>query len=161
MEVPQETPKTDGGEGHRPEETPSLGHIAATQPAPRPIEHMADPESKESFANEPLRPALEALAELDRKDPKLAFQAARILGLYRRLWESCISKHVECKEQVQRNQTLEEAKRHLSKERETLQRRYNEQLSHLQFFDHALHSSRERLNEILSEWTQGSSGEKE
>ncbi|KAJ6016585.1 hypothetical protein N7540_011176 [Penicillium herquei] len=161
MEAPQETPKSDGGEGHGPEETPSLGHIAEPQPAPHPIEHMADPESKESLANEPLRPALEALAELDQKDPKLAFQAARILGLYRRLWESCVSKHAECKEQAQRNHTLEEAKLHLIKERETLQRRYNEQLSHLRFFDHALHSSRERLNEILSEWKQGSSGELE
>ncbi|KAJ6016518.1 hypothetical protein N7540_011109 [Penicillium herquei] len=161
MEVPQETPKTDGGEGHRPEETPSLGHIAEPQPAPQLIEHMADLESKESLANEPLRPTLEALAELDRKDPKLAFQAARILGIYRRMWESCVSKHVESKEQAQRNQTLEEAKRHLSKERETLQRRYNEQLSHLRFFDHTLHSSRVKLNDILSQWKQGFSGEQE
>jgi hypothetical protein len=34
-------------------------------------------------------PVLETLADLDRDDPKLAFQAARPVGLFRRLWASC------------------------------------------------------------------------
>ena len=35
------------------------------------------------------------LADLERNDPKSAFPAARLIGLYRRLWESCVSKHIE------------------------------------------------------------------
>ncbi|KAJ5976500.1 hypothetical protein N7481_010207 [Penicillium waksmanii] len=46
------------------------------------------------------------LAELERDDPKLAFQAARILGLYRRLWDSCMSKHTGSEKLRQTNQEL-------------------------------------------------------
>lgn len=44
---------------------------------------------------EPFQPVLEILKQLEEEDPKLAFQAARLVGLYRRLWESCVSKHVD------------------------------------------------------------------
>ncbi|KAJ5701410.1 hypothetical protein N7488_008958 [Penicillium malachiteum] len=87
-----------GEEGQGLEKTQTHQIATAPEPTQQSFDHMADSTSKESLANEPLRPTLEALAELDRKDPKLAFQAARILGLYRRLWESCVSKHVDCQE---------------------------------------------------------------
>lgn len=53
-----------------------------------------DPQ-RPALMNQPFEPAIEALARLEREDPKLAFQAARIVGLFRRLWESCTSKHIE------------------------------------------------------------------
>jgi hypothetical protein len=55
--------------------------------------------------DQPFEPAMEALARLEREDPKLAFQAARIVGLYRRLWESCTSKHIEGSKLAEVNHT--------------------------------------------------------
>ena len=49
---------------------------------------------------------------------------------------------------------LEQARLRLANEREKLQRRHDEQLSHLRFFEQALHVSRERLTGIISDWKQ-------
>ncbi|KAJ6004700.1 hypothetical protein N7540_013069 [Penicillium herquei] len=152
MENSKEASHKAGEEGQGQEKTQTHQIATGSQPTELPFDHMADSTSKDSLANEPLRPALEALAELDRKDPKLAFQAARILGLYRRMWESCVSKHVDCQEQARTNQSLEKARLHLANEREKLQHRHDEQLSHLRFFEHAFHVSRERLTGIISDW---------
>ena len=38
---------------------------------------------------------MKVLADLERDDPKFAFPAARLDGLYRRLWESCVLKHID------------------------------------------------------------------
>ena len=108
---------------------------------------------------EPFQPVLEALADLERDDPKLAFQAARLVGLYRRLWESCVSKHLDCEKTNETNQLLREASVHLSNERDSLQLCHAEQLSRLRFFDQALKSSRERLSGLLIEWNQFSRGD--
>jgi hypothetical protein len=51
---------------------------------------------------------MEALARLERGDPKLAFQAARIVGLYRCLWESCMARHIEEKKLDKVNDGLRE-----------------------------------------------------
>ncbi|KAJ5982707.1 hypothetical protein N7451_012807 [Penicillium sp. IBT 35674x] len=49
---------------------------------------------------------LEAFADLERDDPKLAFQASRLVGIYRRLWESCVAKHRDCEKTIETNQRL-------------------------------------------------------
>ncbi|CAI7656940.1 unnamed protein product [Penicillium palitans] len=54
----------------------------------------------------------------ERDDPKFAFPAARLVGLYRRLWESCVAKHFDGQKLEQSNQNLKEAGMHLRK-RET------------------------------------------
>jgi hypothetical protein len=41
---------------------------------------------------------LKVLADLERDDHKFAFLATRLVGLYRRLWESCVSKHIDGQE---------------------------------------------------------------
>ncbi|KAJ5101041.1 hypothetical protein N7456_007093 [Penicillium angulare] len=38
---------------------------------------------------QPFEEIQRTLADLEINDPKLAFQAARLVGLYQRLWESC------------------------------------------------------------------------
>ncbi|KAJ6003814.1 hypothetical protein N7540_013260 [Penicillium herquei] len=134
MENLKEVSHKAGEEGQGLEKTQTHQIATGPEPTQQSFDHMADSTSKDSLANEPLRPALEALAELDRKDPKLAFQAARILGLYRRfLWKK---------------------RDFVYRMREKLQRRHDEQLSHLRFFEHALHVSRERLTGIISDWKQ-------
>jgi hypothetical protein len=95
---------------------------------------------------------LKVLADLERDDHKFAFLATRLVGLYRRLWESCVSKHIDGQELQQSNQILREAGPHLRKERDGLQLRHDKQLARLRFFGQALESSRERLISLLDDW---------
>jgi hypothetical protein len=108
--------------------------------------------------DQPFEPAMEALARLEREDPKLAFQAARIVGLYRRLWESCTSKHIEGSKLAKANHGLRETHRHLTDKRNQMQSRHDDQIARLQFFDQALESSRLRLSDILKDWDRYSEG---
>jgi hypothetical protein len=96
------------------------------------------------------------LADLERDDPKFAFPAARPFGLYRRLCESCVSKHIDGQKLEQSNLILKEAGTHLRKERDGLQLRHDKQLSRLHFFDQALESSREPLTSVLDDWNHPS-----
>jgi hypothetical protein len=101
---------------------------------------------------------MEALARLESEDPKLAFQAAKIVGLYRRLWESCMAKHMEGKKLVHANDGLRETQQKLMDEKNEMQSSHDDQLARLHFFDQALESSRLRLSEILKEWNRYSDG---
>jgi hypothetical protein len=58
---------------------------------------------------EPFQPILRVIADLERNNPKFAFPAARIVGLYRRLWESCVSKIIDGQKLEQSNRILKEA----------------------------------------------------
>jgi hypothetical protein len=101
---------------------------------------------------ETFQPILKVLADLERDDPKFAFPAARLVGLYRRLWESCVSKHIDGQKLEQSNRILKVAGTHLRKERHGLQLRHDKQLSRLRFFEQALESSRDRLTSVLNDW---------
>jgi hypothetical protein len=101
---------------------------------------------------------MEALARLEREDPKLAFQAARLVGLYRRLWELCMAKHMEGKKLAKGNDDLRETQQKLTNEKNRMQSSHDNQLARLHFFDQALESSRLRLTEILKEWNRYSDG---
>jgi hypothetical protein len=94
---------------------------------------------------------MEALVRLEHDNPKLAFQAARIVGLYQRLWESCMAKHIERKKLAKANDGLKETQQKLVNEKNKMQSSHNDQLARLHFFDQALESSRLRLTEILKE----------
>ena len=66
---------------------------------------QGDFENDYTLATEPFQPILKVLADLERDDPKFAFPAARIVGLYRRLWESCVSKHIDGQKLEQSNRS--------------------------------------------------------
>ena len=100
----------------------------------------------------PFQPVLEVLADLERHGPKFAFPATRLVGLYRRLWESCVSKHFDGEKLEQSNRNLKEDGMCLTNERDSLQRRHDKQLAQLRFFEQALESSRERLVNLLDDW---------
>ncbi|KAJ5651588.1 uncharacterized protein N7484_005311 [Penicillium longicatenatum] len=59
----------------------------ASQPKPSP-EPPLEATPKDALLTGPFQTVLETLADLERDDPKLAFQASRLVGIYRRLWES-------------------------------------------------------------------------
>ncbi|KAJ5037716.1 hypothetical protein NUH16_011315 [Penicillium rubens] len=143
-----------------PSELPTLSEKDKSQessdhvPLPSPLQQGA--ETRHTLATEPFQPILQVLADLERDDPKFAFPAARLVGLYRRLWESCVSKHVDGQKLEQDNLALKEAGTHLRKERDGLQVRHDKQLSRLRFFEQALELSRERLVRVLDDWNHPS-----
>ncbi|CAP79479.1 hypothetical protein EN45_063810 [Penicillium chrysogenum] len=108
--------------------------------------------TRHTLATEPFQPILKVLADLERDDPKFAFPAARLVGFYRRLWESCVSKHIDVQKIDQSNEILKEAGTYLRKERDGLQLHHEKQLARLRFFGQALESSRERLISLLDDW---------
>jgi hypothetical protein len=77
--------------------------------------------TRHTLAANPFQPILNALAVLERDDPKFAFPADRLVGLYRRIWESYMSKHIDGQKLEQSSHILEEAGTHLRKERDLLQ----------------------------------------
>jgi hypothetical protein len=98
------------------------------------------------LATEPFQPTLRALADLERDDPKFAFPTAPLVGLYQRLWESCVSKKAHRWPEARAEQCiLQEACTHLRNEMDSLQLRHNKQLSRLRLFEQTLESSRDRL----------------
>ncbi|OGE46996.1 hypothetical protein PENARI_c078G01244 [Penicillium arizonense] len=121
-----------------------------------PLPSQQDADTRNALATEPFQPTLKVLADLERDDPKFAFPAARLVGLYRRLWESCVSKHIDGQKLEQSNQILKEAGTHLLKERDGLQLRHDKELSRLRFFEQALESSRGRLTRVLDDWNHPS-----
>ncbi|KAJ5144443.1 hypothetical protein N7526_001951 [Penicillium atrosanguineum] len=159
MEAPESMPDQNKEEGSQLNEVPPQSDEAVSPPASDPKPPLQEATPKDVLVTKPFQPVLEALADLERDDPKLAFQAARLVGLYRRLWESCVSKHLDCEKANETNQVLREASIHLSNERDSLQLRHSEKLSRLHFFDQALQSSRERLIGILNDWNQLSRGD--
>ncbi|CAG8902396.1 unnamed protein product [Penicillium egyptiacum] len=108
--------------------------------------------TRHTLATEPFQPILEVLADLERVDPDFYFLAARLVGLYRHLWESCVSKHIGGEMLEQSNQKLKESSMNLSNKRDGLQLRHDKQLSQLRHFEQALEPSRERLISLLDDW---------
>ncbi|KAJ5531455.1 hypothetical protein N7527_004848 [Penicillium freii] len=61
---------------------------------------------RNNLSVEPFQPVLEILKQLEEEDTELAFQAARLVGYYRCLWESCVSKHTDGKQLEEANEKL-------------------------------------------------------
>jgi hypothetical protein len=122
------------------------------QPSPS----QQEAETRHTLATEPFQSILKVLADLERDDPKFAFPAARLVELYRRLWEPCVSKHIDGQKLEQDNLGLKEAGAHLRKERDGLQVRHDKQMSRLRFFEQALELSRQKLTSVLDDWNHPS-----
>jgi hypothetical protein len=114
---------------------------------------------KNPLAVEQFQAILETLADLDRDDPKLAFQAARPVGLFRRLWASCEPKHSEGEIPDENDRAPKEATAKVSNERDGFQLRPDEQLSSLVSLEEALEQTQERLISVLKDWNQSSRGD--
>ncbi|KAJ5982640.1 hypothetical protein N7451_012740 [Penicillium sp. IBT 35674x] len=126
---------------------------AACQPKPGPKPPL-EAVSKDALLTGPFQTVLETLADLERDDPKLAFQASRLVGIYRRLWESCVTKHRECDKMIDANLRLKQEGVQLSNERDSLQARHDHQMARLRLFDQALRSSQEQKTGMLIQWSQ-------
>ncbi|CAG8022967.1 unnamed protein product [Penicillium salamii] len=154
MDAPKQLPDQDMAD-HQPSEIP----IQSDETYPQAISDSKTPVQQEACPKKPLaieqfQSTLETLADLDRDDPKLAFQAARTVGLYRRLWGSCVPKHREGEKPDENDKTSRETITKVSNERDGLQHRPDEQLSRLYSFEQALGQTQERLIGVLKDWNQ-------
>lgn len=104
------------------------------------------------------QPILKKLTNLERDDPKLAFQAARTLGLYRYTSASCVSMPLDKKKLDPYGQGYRGASINLHDAKDGLQPCTDKQLSQFYRFEWGLKLSRERLMEVL-DWNQCSKGD--
>ncbi|CAG7956878.1 unnamed protein product [Penicillium nalgiovense] len=160
MDAPNSSLHQEKERDQQPSELPILDEKDKPQEnsdhVPLPSTSQQEAETRHTLATEPFQHILKVLADLERDDPKFAFPAARLVGLYRRLWESCVSKNIDVQKLEQNDLVLKEAGAHLRKERDNLQVRHDKQLSRLRFFEQALKSSRERLTSVLDDWNHPS-----
>ncbi|CAG8189689.1 unnamed protein product [Penicillium nalgiovense] len=156
MDATNRSPHQEKEGDQQPSALPILGEKDKSQETsghvPLPFPSQKEAESRHTLATEPFQPILKVLTDLERDDPKFAFPAARLVGLYRRLWESCVSKHIDGHKLEQSNRILKEAGTHLRQKRDGLQLRHDKQLSRLHFFEQALELSREQLITLLDDW---------
>ncbi|KAK9847288.1 Polynucleotidyl transferase [Penicillium brevicompactum] len=90
-------------------ELPNLSGKDKLQKASDHVTPSQKAETRHTLATEPFQPILKVLADHERDDPKYAFPAARLVGFYQRLWESCVSKHMGGEKLEQENLVLKEA----------------------------------------------------
>ncbi|CAG8606997.1 unnamed protein product [Penicillium salamii] len=154
MDAPEQLPDQDMAD-RQPSEMPIQSDEAypqAVSDPKTPVQQEACP--KKPPAIEQFQPILETLADLDRDDPKLAFQAARTVGLYRRICASYVPKHRNGENSDENDKTSWETTIEPSNERDGLRHCPGEQLSHLYSFEQALGQTQERLIGVLKDWNQ-------
>jgi hypothetical protein len=95
---------------------------------------------------------LDTLDKLERDDPKLAFQAARLVGLFRRLWESCVSKHVDTQGLEDTTQALRADNAQLRQEGHRLKKREEDQVGRLASFQEGMEHARDQMLNALRNW---------
>ncbi|OQE12806.1 hypothetical protein PENFLA_c062G03516 [Penicillium flavigenum] len=155
MEDPSKSPEV--ADGHR--EAAPCTQISWTEDAPTPSHEVQQPKrdiGKDKMAVDPFQSVLEILKQLEEEDSKLAFQAARLVGLYRRLWESCVSKHVDSQQIEMANEKLRAGNIQLCNEGNHLKHRQDEQVARLHAIDDALDEVWGKLIGVLKVWNERS-----
>ncbi|KAJ5976482.1 hypothetical protein N7481_010189 [Penicillium waksmanii] len=135
-------------------QTERLDSESTAEKAPPLPASLPQTDEEQPLATGPFQPILQLLAELEQDNPELAFQATRVLGPYRRLWESYISKRIGSERLEQTNQELRKENKRLENEKGLLLAHHDEHLSQFYLLNQALEVSRERLISILNDWEQ-------
>ena len=116
-------------------------------------------EEKRILAVEPFQPVIETLTRLEQDDPKTAAQGARLVSLLRRLWESCVSKHIDSQRLEAGNQQLRAMNSQLHFEGDHLKLTHEDQTSHFYAVEQDLLKVRQDLLGVLKQWNSTSVGE--
>ncbi|KAF3005205.1 hypothetical protein E8E15_000109 [Penicillium rubens] len=105
MEGPSKLPEMEDGYGEVP---PSAQASSAenTSVSGYEVSQPNHDTTRNNLSVEPFQPVLEILKQLEEEDTELAFQAARLVGYYRCLWESCVSKYTDSKQLEEANEKL-------------------------------------------------------
>ena len=132
--------------------TPPLALFDANVPQMAPDDGA--PTGTPTLVKQPFEALQATLTDLEINDPKLAFQAARIVGLFRRLWESCVSKQAREMQLTRENHSVQEAIGQLETEKDDLCLRFKELKVKLDAFNSAWESSKQRAMDIMDTWRQ-------
>ncbi|KXG52622.1 uncharacterized protein PGRI_095720 [Penicillium griseofulvum] len=156
MEGPSKLPEMADGHGEVPSsassaENSSVSGYEVSQP-----NHDT---KRNNLAVEPFQPVLEILKQLEEEDTELAFQAARLVGYYRCLWESCVSKHTDGKQLEEANEKLRAGNIQLCNEGSHLKLRQDEQVARLHSIENALDEVRGNLIGVLKVWNDRSAAD--
>jgi hypothetical protein len=92
------------------------------------------------------------LQRLDDQNPVLVEQAARLVALYRRLWESYVAKHADSSRLERENHQLQLAHSRLTDEKSHLERHCREQEARSGHFQEAFRKVREGVVEMFEKW---------
>ncbi|KAF7588286.1 hypothetical protein BBP40_005940 [Aspergillus hancockii] len=115
---------------------------------PQPPERRGD-DDQHAPAAESFNPLIQELQRLSNEDPQLAAQAARLVGLYRRLWESYIIKHADHQRLRKANEQLQVTNVELRQEKGQVERRHADQEAQLDRFCRAFHAVHEGITQIV------------
>jgi hypothetical protein len=116
-------------------------------------------EEKMKLAVEPFRSVIETLTKMEQDDPKAAAQGARLVSLLRRLWESCVSKHLDSQRLEEGNQQLRAMNSQLHLEGNHLKLTHEDQISHFHAVEQDLMKVRQDLLGVLRQWNSTSVGD--
>lgn len=105
-----------------------------------------------TLVTRPFQLVLDTLDKLEHNDPKLAFQAARLVGLFRRLWESCVTKHIDAQALENTNQAFRVDNMKLRQEEAHLEKREEDQATRLAYFQESMDHAREQISDALGKW---------
>ncbi|KAJ5862040.1 hypothetical protein N7455_006108 [Penicillium solitum] len=158
MEGPSKLPEMADGHGEVP---PSAQASSAenTSVSGYEVSQPNHDTMRNNLAVEPFQPVLEILKQLKEEDTELTFQAARLVGYYRCLWESCVSKHTDGKQLEEANEKLRAGNIQLCNEGSHLKLRQDEQVARLHSIENALDEVRGNLIGILKVWNDRSAGD--
>jgi hypothetical protein len=109
---------------------------------------------KVASAAESFIPLARELERLDEKDPILAAQAARLVALYRRLWESYVARNAESQRLDKENQRLKNTNASLSEEKRQAERRVLEYDVLLSYYKEAHQKIEEGIIGVLEDWKE-------
>ncbi|OQD77347.1 hypothetical protein PENANT_c113G03647 [Penicillium antarcticum] len=109
------------------------------------------PNEAHVLAAEPFQPLVEELKRLNQDDPQLAHQAAQIVRIYRRLYESYVARKSESQRLEKANGELRTANLQLCQEGEFLKGRYAEQEEELAYFGQAFDKLSTGIGSLLTD----------
>ncbi|KAJ6128523.1 hypothetical protein N7471_009740 [Penicillium samsonianum] len=158
MEGPSKLPELADGHG----EVPSSAQASSAENTSVSGYEVSQPNHdtmRNNLAVEPFQPVLEILKQLEEEDTELAFRVARLVGYYRCVWESCVSKHTDGKQLEEENEKLRTGNIQLYNEGSHLKLRQDEQVARLHSIENALDEVRGNLIGVLKVWNDRSAGE--
>ncbi|KAL3251113.1 hypothetical protein ABHI18_010814 [Aspergillus niger] len=147
------------GPGHRDNDKTSK----AVEPFQQSSKAMAPPLPRETLskdekvasiglAAEAFRPLMRELQQLDDQNPVLAEQAARLVALFRRLWESYVAQHAESSRLEKEISQMQIAHACLVDENTQLNRRCQNEEARLCHFRAAIQKLRKGVIDVFEKW---------
>ncbi|ODM21119.1 hypothetical protein SI65_04172 [Aspergillus cristatus] len=119
-----------------------------THPSEKPPEEPPEGKRRRTTA-EPFDNLLHNLKQFGEKNPKISEQVARLVGLYRQLWETYAAKCSEHQSIVDENQRLKQSNKQLRQEKEQTECRNADQEAHQEYIRQYFHEMFKGIADIV------------